>query len=320
VITEAELSALLADAGFAVAAVTALQGDVSPRRYARVTLAGGGTAIAAHYPEELRDTAVRFLRTTELLTEAGIRVPAVLATDLHRGWMLLEDLGPATVFELDRPATQRAAIAAAVALLPRLRALSREALAALNPSLDAALLRRELRQTEELVLRPLALAPDLSETCARCFDVLCQELGRLPPVACHRDLMARNLVLLASGELAVLDHQDLRLGPAVYDLASLLNDSYFAAAADEQAWLAQALPAGHTQADYLRAVAQRTLKACGTFAAFARRGVRRHLPLVAPAWRRACRALEGLPEGSGVGDALAAAWDQAGPEPTLLLH
>jgi aminoglycoside/choline kinase family phosphotransferase len=117
-----------------------------------------------------------------------------------------------------------------------------------------------------------------------------------PLVPCHRDFMARNLIPVgASPALAVIDHQDLRLGPASYDLASLLNDSLFAPVEVEDRLVAAALPQ-EQRLQYHRAAAQRTLKAVGTFLAFAKRGEDRHLPLIAPSLASARRHLLELPE------------------------
>jgi aminoglycoside/choline kinase family phosphotransferase len=108
--------------------------------------------------------------------------------------------------------------------------------------------------------------------------------------------MARNLVPAGAGGVAVLDFQDLRLGPPAYDLASLLNDSFFAPPELERRALAGAAGRGVDALGYRRAVVQRCLKAVGTFVAFAARGKRRHLPLVPPTLERALRAAAGVPE------------------------
>jgi aminoglycoside/choline kinase family phosphotransferase len=51
------------------------------------------------------------------------------------------------------------------------------------------------------------------------------ELAAEPRVLCHRDYHSRNL-MLHDGRLYIIDFQDARMGPATYDLASLLRDSY----------------------------------------------------------------------------------------------
>ncbi|MBW8875947.1 MAG: phosphotransferase [Acidobacteria bacterium] len=314
----------LAAAGFPPLEIQPLAGDVSPRRYSRVVLAGGGSAILATYPPEIGSTCPRFLRTTWLLEGAGVRVPRILASDCASGWMLLEDLGPQTLGEWGRgrPWSELAPwFAAALDVAERIAGLP-VAAAELNPRLGSELLRRELAQTWDLFLEPRGLVADASLAAAlhAALDALCNALGAEPPVPCHRDFMVRNLMPLptgaagAGGELAVLDHQDLRLGPPLYDAASLLNDTLFPPAEAEEALVAGlsgdaggAATAGDS-VRYHRAAAQRTLKAVGTYASFARRGATRHLPLIPPTLARFVKNFARVPEGEPLAARLAAAW------------
>jgi aminoglycoside/choline kinase family phosphotransferase len=133
-------------------------------------------------------------------------------------------------------------------------------------------------------------------------------LGDDPLRPCHRDFMARNLMPLGGGRIAVIDFQDLRLGPPAYDTASLLNDSLFPAPAEEERFLAAALADGVSRDAYSRAVVQRTLKAAGTFARFAASGKTRHLPLIAPTLARAVPHLTRLPETAAPFLAVAGWW------------
>jgi N-acetylmuramate 1-kinase len=310
-------------AGDDVAEVRPLAGDVSPRRYFRIIFSAGaasGTAILATYPAELRETCARFLRTTASLAAAGIRVPRVLGSDCAAGWMLVEDLGPLTLgdwgqgrpwSEIDPFFAQARELAARISRLPA------DGLAELNPRLGRELLARELAQTWELFLEPQGLVrdPALAARLRSTLEALCATLGDEPPVPCHRDFMARNLMPLPAtqaaseaGALAVLDHQDLRLGPPWYDLASLLNDTLFPPPEAEEALLAAALPAASERVRYHRAAAQRTLKAVGTYAKFARQGANRHLPLVEPTLARFVKHCSQIPEGAALAADLAETW------------
>jgi N-acetylmuramate 1-kinase len=318
--SQEELFSWLSSTGPAPFAVEPLPGDVSPRKYARVLRPGGRTEILASYPQEVRSVCARFLRTTELLEAAGVRVPRVIAARCEEGWMLLEDLGPETLG--DRRGCPWNEVEGwfhrGVAAAGRIARLDPAALEGLNPALDGTLLRRELAQTRELFLEPRGLcdpAP-LGDALAEVLEEVCRGLDAEPAVPCHRDFMARNLMPLPEGSLAVLDHQDLRFGPPCYDLASLLNDTLFPPAEAEEEILALALPgsAGPAPADrvrYHRAAAQRTLKAVGTYAAFARRGAELHLPLIAPTLSRAVEHLARLPEAGSLARDLRRAWAPA---------
>jgi len=334
--TDAQLESWLEAQGALPRTLEPLAGDVSLRRYGRLDrsvssslpglktrletgIAHGtalGSAIVALYPEEVRDVCARFEATTALLTAAGVRVPTVLAADCVRGFMLLEDLGPRTLYELEAEPWSALLpyFEEAVAVAGRISGLPAGQVTDLSPPLDGALLTRELRQTWEVFLDPEGLLgpPAFGARLRDVLGELVAALAAAKALPCHRDFMARNLVPLVSPAdagsvrkgrrgatghlLAVLDHQDLRLGPPCYDLASLLNDSLFPPPEIEAHLLGLALPPGSDPTPYHRAAAQRTLKAVGTFAAFARRGADRHLPLIPPTLGRAVKHLELLPE------------------------
>lgn len=298
----------LAAAGFPGARIEPLQGDVSPRRYARVADPGGAMAILATYPPEIRATCGRFLRTTALLQEAGVPVPRVLASCCEEGWMLVEDVGYQTLGEWGRgrPWEEVAPwIERALDLADRISRIPVGELADLNPTLGSELLAKELAQTWDLFLEPNGLTGD-SNTLREALDAICANLGAETPVSCHRDFMVRNLIPREDGTLAVLDHQDLRLGPPLYDLASLLNDTIFAPPEAENALLAGL--SAEDRVRYHRAAAQRTLKAVGTYASFARRGADRHLPLVPPTLARCLEHMARVPESAAAARDLAGVW------------
>jgi len=313
----AELAARLGPAGFPWREIQPLAGDVSPRRYLRAVLADGGTAIVATYPPEVRESCPRFLRTTAILEAAGVRVPRVLAGDCAAGWMLLEDLGSQTLGDWGkgRPWSELGGyFEHALAVARRIASLPADRLAELNPALGGELLARELNQTWDLFLEPQGLVsePTLAADLRVALAAVCDRLASEPPVPCHRDFMVRNLMPLPEpGKLAVLDHQDLRLGPPLYDAASLLNDTLFPPPAAEAALLAPVLSSPADGERYHRAAAQRTLKAVGTYASFARRGVTRHLPLIAPTLARFVSHFSRIPEGGPLAARLAAAWSPA---------
>jgi aminoglycoside/choline kinase family phosphotransferase len=297
--------------GHRIAEVLPMAGDVSRRAYFRLRIPTG-TAILALYPPDLAETCSRYLETTRLLDGVGVRVPRVPDQDCRAGWALLEDLGPRTLYEeRERPWSELTAyFEAAAAAARRIAELPADAVAGLNPPLDRDLLARELGQTRETLLEPLGVAGGPEVDAA--LGEICERLGAEPAVACHRDFGARNLMPLggpAAGRgqatVGVLDHQDLRLGPPAYDLASLLNDSLFPPAELEARLVAEA-PVGRES--YHRAAAQRTLKAVGSYAAFAHRGTDRHLPLIAPTLGRALDHLRRVPETATLTELFEALW------------
>lgn len=304
-----DLLAWLDEHAFGDARAEALAGDVSARRYLRLRRPDSQSAILAVYPEAIREVCSRFARTTALFESVEVPVPAVLAADCSRGWMLIEDLGERTLYDLgSQPwSTLEGLYAQAIEWISRIERLPKGIVAELNPPLDGVLLRRELERTIEMFLTPRGFLrdPAVANQVATGFDALCARLGETEPVVCHRDFMARNLVPRADAPSAsskarlwVLDHQDLRLGPPGYDLASLLNDSLFPPS-DVEARLLALAPQLDPSAQH-RVAAQRSLKAVGTYATFAARGNPRHIPLIGPTFARALHHLDRAPEGRAI--------------------
>ncbi|HEX7984465.1 MAG TPA: phosphotransferase, partial [Duganella sp.] len=75
--------------------------DASFRRYFRLDVAPahratlGATLIAMDAPPE-RENVLGFVKVDEMLTQAGVTVPRIVATDYERGFMLMSDLGVTT--------------------------------------------------------------------------------------------------------------------------------------------------------------------------------------------------------------------------------
>src|SRR3954469_8728122 len=83
-----------------------MPGGASTRRCSRVALPGGKSAVAMYVPEGGKPEEVQkahdstrwpFLEVRDLLAERGVEVPAILAEDTARGWLVIEDLGDHTL-------------------------------------------------------------------------------------------------------------------------------------------------------------------------------------------------------------------------------
>lgn len=294
-----------------------IEGDVSSRRYLRASDAGGTLlGIVAVYPPDARGQARRFLETTRLFESAGIRVPRILGVDDSSSLMLLEDLGDVTLFKAgtDSESGGRDRYREGIDILTRLSSQPAAEYAALNPLLDVRRLTHELDGAHETFLGHREFSGSARERSAieSVLQVLCRALEPVPLVPTHRDFMSRNLMLPgAGGEIAVIDHQDACLAPRFYDLASLLNDSFYPTAARERGLLAGVCDLPQDVETYRRCAVQRALKACATFVGFARRGNPRHLPLVPPTLARAASHLGRLPEGAEIPRTILRRWSSS---------
>lgn len=208
----------IADAGLARAST-----DAGFRSYWR-SVGAKPSRIVMDSPPDKEDVRP-WLRVRDLLDAAGVRVPQVLARDVDAGFLLLEDLGGPTVAQVIGEANADAHMDAAIAQLLRLQSL---ALPADFPAFGEALLQRDAGLFEDwFVRRHLGIELDCgdSERLELAQRRLMDNALAQPRVPTHRDYMPRNLMPVEGGP-AVLDFQDLVLGPIAYDPVSLLRDAF----------------------------------------------------------------------------------------------
>jgi hypothetical protein len=204
--------------------------DASFRRYFRITPAaawrGHASLIAMDAPPPMEDCRP-YLRVAQLLADAGVHAPQILAADVERGFLLLSDLGTRTYLaELDLVSAPRLYSDAIDALI-RWQVATR---AGTLPPYDEALLARELALFPAwYVERHLArtLSPAQAQTLAQAFRLILDNNLAQPQVYVHRDYHSRNL-MVSDPNPGVLDFQDAVTGPITYDLVSLLRDAYVA--------------------------------------------------------------------------------------------
>ncbi len=220
-----------------------MPGGASTRRYFRVRVPERA-AVAMFVPDGAKaeevgrggpERAARwpFLEVRDLLDSRGVAVPKLYGEDTASGWLLLEDLGDDTLanFLLVNPGRREELYVRAAQDLARAQvALARlpEGCVVGSRAFDEELLGWEMHHFREWALeeRGILLAPDDR----RVFDGVAERLARRiaswPRVFVHRDYQSRNLMVRADDRLCWIDFQDALLGPRVYDLVALLNDSY----------------------------------------------------------------------------------------------
>lgn len=243
-----DLRALIASAtGTVPIEIIPMPGGASTRKFFRVVLADGRTtAVAMFVPDldhsdEVNKMARRrrwpYLEVRDLLDERGIRVPALIADGTHRGWTVVEDLGDETVAAYLTAHGHRKKSIYQTAIRDLARAQMRLADLPLDSvvrtrAFDYDLLRWELDHFREWALD--ALGRSFDEPSRKAYDTLASRLATrvadLPRTFVHRDYQSRNLMVVRTCEdhikLAWVDFQDALMGPRVYDLVALLNDSY----------------------------------------------------------------------------------------------
>lgn len=214
-------------------AITALTPDASTRNYFRIPWKKT-KAVAAVYPNPFDPDLHPYLDVTRLFLDNKIAVPEVLAVDGAHGIIVQEDLGDRQLCGVCETATEQEAEnykEQAISIIARVQKATQMAFdsqsicsrlafdeAKLSWELDffvdnyfQSLRKENLRHAEAAELKV-----ELNDLAA--------ELADLPRVLCHRDFHTANLMLDKKNRIRVVDHQDARLGPASYDLVSLLLD------------------------------------------------------------------------------------------------
>ena len=227
--------------------IVPMPGGASTRCFYRVSFGAGRTAIGMYVPDATRpdeivktDEAGRrwpFLEVRDLLAARAVRVPSVLGEACEDGFVLVEDLGDDTLAQhlLREPARRVVLYQAAVRDLARAQgALSELPLGSIvsQRAFDEDLLRWEVDHFREWALegRGITLSSDQHALFDASAAYLAHTIAAWPRGFVHRDYQSRNLMVRARDdgqpELFWIDFQDALLGPRVYDLVALLNDSY----------------------------------------------------------------------------------------------
>ena len=308
-----------------------LQGDASARRYERIEAAGRPPMVLMDMPampdgppvrdgksySELvhlaHDVRAVFAVNTELRRQ-GYSAPEVIAHDFDAGLLLLEDLGDAVFGPLYRQeGMMEPLLAAATDVLADMAAREwpREVVLPEGGAYRLADYDDEAFMVEaELLLdwfwphvKDGAACPDAARSAFR--EALTALLAHArpadaPPVWVLRDYHSPNLIWLPERagvrRVGLIDTQDAVLGPAAYDLASLLQDARITVPeALEQRMLERYVAARRSaEADFDEVAfrlsyavmgAQRALKILGIFARLKMRDGKpqylKHLPRVA---------------------------------------
>src|SRR5215468_2298735 len=244
----------IAESGYSEALRSPLRGDASTRSYEQF-LAGERSCVMMNAPRRpdgppvrggkpysavahLAESVTPFVAMAKGLREQGLSAPEIFHADLEQGLLLLEDLGDERLTTGEPPGPIAERYEAAVDVLLALH--GRRLLDALPvaphveykiPSYDigAFLIEAELLLDWYL---PRLGAP-VTEEARAAFQALWREALQpgidSAPTWVLRDVHSPNLLWLAQRSelkrVGLLDFQDALMGPAAYDLASLLQDA-----------------------------------------------------------------------------------------------
>lgn len=250
--------------------------DASFRHYFRIQTRESSLILMDAPPD--KEDCRPYIAVSDLLSAAGVHVPAIHARDLGSGFLLLEDLGTRCYLdELDAgnaPTMYGDALDSLLAMQGRVPADA-------VPDYDDHLVMGELGLfTDWFLGRHLSVDTKgaVGEILASTFRVLAERFAEQGRVFVHRDYHSRNLMRTSERNPGVLDFQDAVAGPPVYDVVSLLRDVYVEWPTERvEGWirdyhrdaLAGGVPVCRDPEEFLRGAdlvgAQRHLKIAGIF-------------------------------------------------------
>jgi aminoglycoside/choline kinase family phosphotransferase len=293
------LAAFLAAQGWDGGVPKLLAGDASFRRYYRLTDRGRSVVVMDAPPPH--EAVGPFVDVAAALRRFGLSAPEIHAEDRENGFLLIEDFGDDTYTRLLAAGNDETALyALAIDTLIALHRRAAEQGVPELPSYDEARLLGEAALLTDWYM-PAVLGHPPAAAVRRAYLDLWRRLlplARLPSsTLVLRDYHVDNLMLLRGREgvkaCGLLDFQDAVIGPASYDVVSLIEDarrdvSVALQAAMTKRYLAAfpGLDAGAFRRSAAVLAAQRNCKIIGIFTRLAHRDGKPHyLGHIPRVWR-----------------------------------
>jgi len=250
----AALRGFLHKASLALAERKRMQGDASTRVYERIRI-NNTSAILMNAPRRTDGPPVRdgkpysaiahlaeditpFVAMADALRAQGFSAPEIYAADLQNGFLLLEDFGAETFVAGQPPAPIEARYAEATDLLATLHAKTLPTTLPVRGTapytiprydLDAFLIEAELLLDWYIPHRGLAVDEATRAEFRKLWQHALRPALNGPQTWVLRDFHSPNLIWLPNRQgisrVGLLDFQDTLIGPAAYDVGSLLQDA-----------------------------------------------------------------------------------------------
>ena len=248
------LRKFLGDAGVLDAARQRMPGDASTRSYARL-VRGDGTSILMNSPRRpdgpaiydgksysaavhLAEDVKPFVAIDNGLRAHGFSAPVIRHADLDSGFLITEDFGSAAVVEGDPPRPIAERYEAATDMLAELHRKPLPETAPLEPQgsyqipvydIETWLVEISLMLEWYLPDRGAEVSEQRHDEFVAMWRTLLEKPATAPRTWVMRDFHSPNIIWLGERtgilRVGIIDFQDAVLGPAAYDLVSLLQDA-----------------------------------------------------------------------------------------------
>jgi tRNA threonylcarbamoyl adenosine modification protein YjeE len=250
----AMLRSFLDEGGFEQAQRRRMQGDASTRIFERLTL-GQRNAVLMNAPRRpdgppvrdgkpysviahLAEDVVPYVAVAVALRRLDLSAPEILHADLGQGLIIMEDLGDEQIVRGNPPAPIEDRYAAAVDFLAALHMRDLPSRLPVTAALDyhlprydlgALLIEAELLLDWYLIKAGAAVSEAARAEFVTLWQTALAPVLEAPATWVLRDYHSPNLLWLPAREgiarVGLVDFQDALIGPAAYDVGSLLQDA-----------------------------------------------------------------------------------------------
>lgn len=214
-----EVLELAQKTGFNAIDVDILKLEASGREYYRLYFDKAESLVMC-YLDPKKDNHTKFLHVSNFFTNLSINSPEIILADQALGVIIQQDLGDKCLIDInlnENPECLKQSVeilsTIQTAHIPQIDKLDEESLTMQMETIQSIFLEKFLscKKLKELeILR--------ARTCSK--------LSEQPWMNCHFDFERRNLMIDSNNEIAVIDFQDLCIGPVGIDLAGIIVDHY----------------------------------------------------------------------------------------------
>ena len=216
---EQEIIELSRNSGYPAVKAEILKLEASGREYYRIYLDNNKTLVVCYLDPKVGNHS-KFIHVATYFNKLGINSPKVIFSDASKGITIQQDLGDQSLIDIELNTNRKLLMASMKVLseiqtahVPQIKKLDESSLKDQMSSMQTIFLAKflnieELKGLDSLELKTLEMLKDQ------------------PWMNCHFDYERRNLILDSNENIAVIDFQDLCIGPIGIDLAGILIDHY----------------------------------------------------------------------------------------------
>jgi len=201
--------------------------DASFRQYYRCTIKGSAYIVMDAPPD--KENISEFIKITNLLSQAPILVPELIAYDITQGFIILSDFGDTWLLTHVKNLTPRDITECYHQALNTIIDIQKITHHSGLPHFNAQHMELEWSYFTQWFLDKLLKLRLTDKQCAMLDNIknnLIHSAQQEPQVVIHRDFHSRNIMVLPDQRLGIIDYQDAMIGPMSYDVVSLLKDCY----------------------------------------------------------------------------------------------